>query len=164
MERFWKKVTFEPNSGCWLWTASLSKAGYGQFVLEGIPLKAHRFSYEMLVGEIPRGSIILHKCDNPACVNPAHLRPGSYKDNVQDSIAKGRSSCKRGHKFTEENTHVDKSGVRRCLTCMRERSNRHREENREKHRGYWRKYVKKKREQRIADDFTRGIRREKVEA
>jgi hypothetical protein len=162
MERFWKKVTYEPNSGCWLWDASANPKGYGQFVLEGVPLKAHRFAYEMLVGEIPRGEIILHECDNPSCVNPAHLRSGTYKENTSDIINKGRASCRRGHKMTPENTQIDKHGIRRCRTCLKERVRKNVEENRDRHRAYWRNHVRKKREMRLADDFTRGDRRRRV--
>ena len=99
--RFWIKVnkdgpipTHCPELGCcWIWTASLDKRGYGQFGSRAIrvsPLRAHRVAWLLSIGPIPEGMCILHRCDNPACVNPSHLFPGDQKANVQDAMAKGR--------------------------------------------------------------------------
>ena len=71
---------------CWLWLGR-KKRGYGVLTLR---LKAHRYSYEVAHGRIPDGLGVLHSCDNPACVNPAHLRLGTQRDNLADSIARGR--------------------------------------------------------------------------
>lgn len=75
----------EPNSGCWLWT-SVYKNDYGAFGR----LAAHRLSYELHNGPIPKGLIVRHKCDTPACVNPAHLVVGTFKDNTADMVTRGR--------------------------------------------------------------------------
>lgn len=82
------------SDGCWIWTgASDQKAGvrtYGQCRGE----RAHRASYELHVGPIPDGMWVLHHCDNPPCVNPAHLFLGTVRDNVDDMLRKGREASK----------------------------------------------------------------------
>lgn len=91
--RFWDKVDKIPG-GCWLWTASTRHKGYGAFVYrrdgKTVNGRAHRYSYELHVGPIPDGLMVLHSCDTPACVNPSHLFLGTNTDNVRDMIAKDR--------------------------------------------------------------------------
>lgn len=78
-------------SGCWEWTGTRNTAGYGIFLLPGErAVRAHRYSYERVNGPIPEGMVLMHACDNPPCVNPAHLFPGSRGDNVRDAVAKRR--------------------------------------------------------------------------
>lgn len=89
--RFWRRVT--KTDTCWIWNGSSSKQGYGRFQIDGKGgphLLAHRFSYTMHNGDIPDGMVVMHKCDNPSCVNPDHLGIGTYKDNMADMRAKGR--------------------------------------------------------------------------
>lgn len=91
IDRFFKKVV--KTETCWLWTAAVAgNNGYGTFWNDtlGRVVRAHRFSYELHLGPIPSGKIIMHKCDNPICVNPDHLIPGSQKENINDAQAKGR--------------------------------------------------------------------------
>ena len=89
-ERFWPKV--EKTDECWLWTASRYKSGgYGQFTVDSLGIRAHRFAYELLVGPIPSGMCVLHRCDNPPCVRPDHLFLGTQHDNAKDRTAKGRT-------------------------------------------------------------------------
>lgn len=97
MERFEAKFIPEPNSGCWLWTASsFNKQGYGSF-WDGERIRsAHRFSYTTFVGPIPNGHEVMHRCDIPSCVNPDHLTTGTPKDNTQDRVRKGRSARRYG--------------------------------------------------------------------
>lgn len=91
-QRFWEKVN--KTDSCWLWTGAKRNKGYGAFVYakdgEVIQGRAHRYSYEIHKGDIPTGMFVLHSCDNPACVNPAHLALGSNQDNVTDMMKKGR--------------------------------------------------------------------------
>ena len=86
----------EDASGCWLWQRAKTPDGYGQINSGKIRILAHRASYETFVRPIPIGAKVLHECDVPACMNPAHLFSGSQKDNVQDCIAKGRRVVLRG--------------------------------------------------------------------
>ncbi len=93
--RFESKVYPEPNSGCWLWEGNISTGGYGRFGINYTRPYAHRFSYESYVGPIPDGLLVCHKCDVPACVNPAHLFLGTDLDNTRDMLAKGRARPRR---------------------------------------------------------------------
>lgn len=91
-DRFWKKVN--KVDGCWEWLGAKTAFGYGligDYVGSKLKmLKAHRLSWSFSCGEIPGGMCVLHKCDNPGCVNPDHLFLGTYKDNVNDCVNKGR--------------------------------------------------------------------------
>ena len=85
-----EKYEPEPNSGCWLWTASVDRVGYGHIWLDGKLKQSHRFMWELFNGSIPHGMKILHKCDVRSCVNPNHLFLGTQKENMQDCKKKGR--------------------------------------------------------------------------
>lgn len=78
------------ESGCIEWQGSKDKNGYGTLRLDKKDWKAHRYSYTKNIGEIPKGMVICHKCDNPSCVNPDHLFLGTTKDNSNDMVKKGR--------------------------------------------------------------------------
>lgn len=80
-QRFWDKVRLEP-SGCWLWTANTNR-GYGNFTVAGKTRKAHRISYQTFVGAIPDGLALDHLCRVRACVNPSHLEPVTWAENVR---------------------------------------------------------------------------------
>jgi len=94
VKRFWKYV--QKTDDCWLWIGSKFHTGYGQFWCNGTNARAHRISYILANGNIPTGSIILHSCDNPACVNPAHLSAGTAHENMKDASVKGRLPDRRG--------------------------------------------------------------------
>jgi hypothetical protein len=94
MERFWNKVDKIEN-GCWNWTASVRKDGYGQFQLHGAPKSAHRVAWFFKHGRWPN-DLLLHSCDNPRCVNPSHLREGTHQDNMRDRSARGRCARNGG--------------------------------------------------------------------
>jgi hypothetical protein len=82
-------------TGCWEWTASHNGYGYGLLILPGgKSIRAHRYSYERANGPIPSGKVIMHTCDNPPCVNPAHLVLGTRLENNRDAATKGRMQQK----------------------------------------------------------------------
>jgi DNA-binding XRE family transcriptional regulator len=91
----------EPNSGCWLWDKCIVPQGYGHITIKGRGYYAHRASYEKYVGPIPTGMSVLHKCDVPSCVNPAHLFLGTHADNMRDKTAKSRQSRGEAHKLAK---------------------------------------------------------------
>jgi hypothetical protein len=92
--RFRNSYTVHPETGCWIWTASIGTDGYASFWNGTRNIHASRYSWALVNGPIPDGLDIMHDCpggDNPLCVCPDHLRPGTRKENLQDSIDKGRS-------------------------------------------------------------------------
>lgn len=132
LARFEKKYEPVTESGCWIWTGSLNEHGYGGFHLRGKTTKAHRVAWLLYRGEFPKLPL-LHKCDVPCCVNPAHLFFGTQKDNAQDAIAKGRAgyyqeklieTCRKGHLYDHANTMVrfrNGSISRQCRKCFNDR-------------------------------------------
>ena len=125
-KRFWSKV--KRTNNCWIWQAGLQGKGYGSFWHNGKSICAHRFAWELVKGAIPKGTCVLHKCDNSKCVNPDCLFLGSVADNNKDKSKKGRhrnqytkkSTCRGGHPWTKGNTLWHSNGisrVRRCRKC-----------------------------------------------
>ena len=82
-----------PECGCWIWTGVwLHSGGYGEIWVGGKKKRAHRVSFETFVRPLIDGEDVCHRCDTPACINPAHLFAGSHLDNMRDMFAKGRRS------------------------------------------------------------------------
>lgn len=81
----------EPNTGCWLFTGSLSQERYGKIRHGWFIVLAHRLMYELVTGLRPDGMEVCHRCDNPTCCNPDHLFLGTHAENMRDSARKGRS-------------------------------------------------------------------------
>lgn len=111
----------EDANGCWVWTRFLNEWGYGHYWGTG----AHRWSYAHHKGLIPAGMLVMHECDNPACVNPDHLKLGTQADNMLDMSRKGRARaqgvthCPSGHEYSDENTYRNSRGHRFCRMCNR---------------------------------------------
>jgi hypothetical protein len=134
---FMSRVCQGAPDACWPWTGKKHSRGYGYF--RG--MRVHRIAWEIENGcKIPEGLIILHSCDNPICVNPAHLKCGTQKDNIRDGIMKGRINrrefnprlpfCGKGHELTESNTitKLRKDGIvhRTCRSCQNESNKQYR--------------------------------------
>jgi hypothetical protein len=99
IRRFFEKVRVPcDGEGCWEWTASRFPDRYGKFKLHGRNVRAHRTIWTLTRGPTPDGLCICHHCDNPGCVNPAHLFLGSVADNVADRDAKGRQCRGDAHR------------------------------------------------------------------
>jgi hypothetical protein len=139
MELFLSKIVIREN-GCWEWIGTVETNGYGRFHKGGFPPKqisAHRLSYELFKGEIPRGFDIDHTCHNKdidckggyscihrRCVNPNHLEVVSCKENIHrgkglcaNNIRK--THCPQGHPYDVKNTYICKNGHRDCRECAR---------------------------------------------
>jgi HNH endonuclease len=101
--RFWTYVQINWLPGkCWLWKGPVTKTGYGVFRLEGgrgkvTRIVASRFALLLQVGQLPKHMFACHTCDNPQCVRPDHLFPGTAKDNTKDSMKKGRHKSNIHH-------------------------------------------------------------------
>lgn len=121
LDDFLAKVSPEPNSGCWLWTAAAIKGGYARFG----NMYAHRFSYEHYRGPIPEGLQIDHLCRVRCCVNPQHLEAVTQQENIKRGMAGKypRSNfCPLGHPLSGTNLYVSpKRGHRDCKQCRRAR-------------------------------------------
>lgn len=99
--RLLSRIEVCDQTGCWNWTASKTQRGYGQF-WNGVTMRSsHRVSYELHRGPIAEGMHVLHRCDNPACINPDHLFLGTNADNMADRDAKGRGARGQRYKFTK---------------------------------------------------------------
>lgn len=119
-ERLARWSRLDPETGCIIFTGTLfSNTGYGSICINYKTRSAHRLAWELANGRIPDGKSILHRCDNPACVNPDHLFAGTQDDNMKDMMRKGRSS--RGSrnnnaKMTEDQARAIKADLRATRT------------------------------------------------
>lgn len=127
ISRFTEKYMIGPNE-CWLWTAHVTKAGYGIFSKsDRTPVYAHRWAYEHFVAPIPVGLQIDHLCRVRACVNPKHLEPVTSRENtrrgmlLEAKLASRKTHCLRGHPMIDSNLYLWR-GRRRCRTCMQVRA------------------------------------------
>lgn len=99
--RFSMSYKVNPDTMCWEWLGTLnrgSKKQYGTIKVNNKAMSAHRFSWEFYnQAKIPAGMVVMHKCDNPKCVNPTHLELGTHADNMVDMVSKGRQA--KGESF-----------------------------------------------------------------
>jgi hypothetical protein len=94
-DKFWERASKPNNPGnCWRWVGSISSSGYGQVGFEHKNFTAHRLSWKLHFGEIPKGLFVLHKCDNKWCVNPRHLKLGTHQQNMKDASKRDRFNTK----------------------------------------------------------------------
>jgi|WetSurMetagenome_2_1015567.scaffolds.fasta_scaffold22046_2 hypothetical protein len=111
--RFWGRVV--KTTGCWLWSGSKNKQGYGTVKRRGRLLLAHRIAFELSRDREPVG-LVLHSCDNASCVRPDHLREGSHQDNSDDMVLRGRINDRRGELGTKHKLRPD--DVRRIRSSL----------------------------------------------
>ncbi len=91
LQAFWSKIDIRGKDDCWIWRGAIQSRGYGSFSIDGKTYNAHRISFMLNNGYMPR-LLVLHSCDNRKCVNPAHLREGTQLENVRDMVTRGRAN------------------------------------------------------------------------
>lgn len=122
--RIFKKIQIDADTECWNWTGARTSNGYGSVRVDTIGYRTHRFIYEWLVGELPKGKgkdipVLDHICNNRLCCNPSHLQLVSDKENILRgngvTARKSRQThCKNGHLLPQSIR-----GHRRCMICHR---------------------------------------------
>jgi hypothetical protein len=127
LPRFWAKVR-EVDGGCWEWTGSLNRDGYGNAWASGACRGAHRVAFEAMVCDIPADLELDHLCRNRACVNPYHMDMVTHRVNIRRGIlgdvlrarAAAITHCPRDHEYTPANT-MQQGNKRKCRTCHNDR-------------------------------------------
>lgn len=132
LERFWSKVEKRGQNECWPWLGAKDQRGYGQFFLDGKLVRATRVSWSIRYDTpFPAELDACHSCDNPNCVNPGHIWPGTPSQNAFDSVYKGRmtanrrprpkppekTTCANGHPYSTENTYRRPDGTKSSKIC-----------------------------------------------
>lgn len=134
-QRFWKHV--RKTQSCWIWGSEKDEKGYGRFIIRlyktKVRVSAHRASYELAHGSIPKGLTIDHLCSNTSCVNPEHLEVVTMKENILrgntvQGINSRKTHCIHGHLLSGENlylnSHTWPNGTvtirRQCRACKKE--------------------------------------------
>lgn len=145
IELFWSK--YDEVGDCWIWNGHIKKNKRYTYDLRGDfwsksdkkTYWVHRLAYMLTKGDIPKGMLIRHSCDNSLCINPDHLLLGTPKDNYDDMVGRNRAffqkrtTCKYGHPWTEENTSYIYNStlgytLRRCKTCHARDRKKYREQ------------------------------------
>lgn len=123
--RFLERIILESPDKCWGFVSCKDRDGYGFMSVSRVLIRSHRLAWCIFNEKtIPHGMVVMHKCDNPSCVNPQHLDIGTPLDNTADMVNKGRNCkppklkfCKRGHPRSPEN--LGGSNGRSCKECMK---------------------------------------------
>jgi hypothetical protein len=124
------RIEYDPNGGCWLWSGSLYKDGYGRVTLPGSPrhIRAHRAVYEAHHGPIQAGLVLDHLCRVRCCVNPAHLEPVTVRENTLRGVGPASrrakvTHCPAGHPYSDGNVYAPRANGtgRACRICTRHR-------------------------------------------
>lgn len=132
--RFWSKVRVSSPTACWMWLGATTGIGHGSFKSPAGNI-ASRYAWASANGRLPEpDEVVRHRCDNPPCVNPAHLQIGTQAENVADMVWRERAAwsgpeCRNGHPRTPENLKLRANGDRRCLPCDQESRQKLRAEN-----------------------------------
>jgi len=132
----------DDTGDCWLWTGTISVNGYGHLTWNGKTVRAHRFIYEALIGEVPVGLELDHLCRVRHCVNPRHLEPVTRQENVRRGVSPAainaaKERCIRGHDLSGSNLYErPDGGGRQCRACRKAANAEYRANNREKLRKY----------------------------
>lgn len=145
-ERFWNRLDRDGKDGCWIYPV---RSKYAVVSVGAYRESAHRVAFRLINGDIPPGMCVCHRCDNPRCVNPAHLFLGTYSDNALDRDAKkrGRNSrkthCPKGHELSGDNLYLKKARTQRnCRSCTLLQLRGYYLRNLENRRAYFRKRSK----------------------
>lgn len=123
--RIKRYTIIDPDTGCWVWQHKKNNGGYGTISVNGRQMYAHRASYEAYVGRIPDGLVIDHLCRNRACVNPSHLEPVSFSENLERGVGvpqivnRHKTHCVHGHLLSGDNLYQRNDGRRGCNVCRK---------------------------------------------
>lgn len=127
---------------CWVWRGTRAGNGYpvAYSPRDKTTTWAHRLSYELFVGPIPRGLTIDHLCRNKVCVNPKHLEAVTIRENILRghglaAMNARKTHCPKGHPYDIGNTYLTKAGTRQCRKCVRARVAKNRPRLRAQKRG-----------------------------
>ena len=135
LDRFFKKISVDWNTGCWEWTAGTSR-GYGTFWTGASAadrnkfVGAHVFSYEYFTGKpVPKGMELDHLCRVPHCINPDHLEPVTHRINMlrgdgPPAANAVKTHCPNGHPLSGDNIYKISRGDRVCKICNKARRNK----------------------------------------
>lgn len=112
-----ENLVYETPSGCWEYHGTTNEMGYGALGIDNRRMYAHRYVYECMVGKIPDGMMLHHKCGNKVCVNPIHMELLTLAEHTRLHNNSTKDFCKNGHRRTEENTYILPNGKSSCRDC-----------------------------------------------